>query len=71
VKQLRPFPKPVLRRRALSVPDVQSLDLTGPVAQNSYSTTSQMGGFPALDAAVGIWAGFPLAVTGWAGSMRW
>jgi hypothetical protein len=47
----------------LSVPDIQSLDLSGPVSQNSYSTTSQMGGFPAFDAAVGIWGGFPLGLT--------
>lgn len=46
----------------LTVPQLASEDLSGPVSQRSYTTKDQMGGFPVADAAIGIWGGMPLGL---------
>lgn len=46
----------------LTVPQLASEDLSGPVEQRSYATRDQMGGFPVADAAIGIWGGIPLGL---------
>ncbi len=47
----------------LSVPQIGSADLDGPVEQNQYATRSQLGAFPVADLAVGIFGGVPLGLT--------